>query len=274
MKTAVVFDSAGTLIKVYRIARDVDDGRLMENVVSTNMVINGPGCALVSLRVEDASLVDSTNGDLLLTDFIRQNGIGLDVVCRGHECTIDNVISAAMQDRTACVRDIKEAVAAVKLKCKDIYYVNIGLVVDVLHSSIPYVLATGGKLFPGVKTLVRNLMNDDVGIYIASGDNKKSLLALAEELDMPVENVYAAVSPSGKRDVVKTLKQRYETVIMVGDGINDRQAFQAADLGVLTLQQEGVRPGILYDSADIIIEDISQVERIIKENLHMIKSKN
>lgn len=273
MKTAVVFDSAGTLLKVYRVAKDIAQNRIVENVVSTNMVVKGHGCALVALRIDSADMIDMIDPGITISDFISGAGIGLDVICRDTMCPGERITMAAVEDRMAKVRDIKEAITAVKLKCKDIYYVNIGLVVDVPGKSIPYVLATGGKTFPGVRGMIERIMLSGVDVYIASGDNRKSLLSLAMELGMPEKNVFDAVSPSGKRDIVTGLKDRYERVIMVGDGINDQLAFEAADLSVLSVQQDGTRPGVLYESADIVIKDILQVESIIRESLHMINMK-
>ena len=51
---------------------------------------------------------------------------------------------------------------------------------------------------------------------------------------------------------------------MVGDGINDISAFHKADYAVLTLEQKGRRPDILFDAADFVIEDIREVISITK----------
>jgi len=55
---------------------------------------------------------------------------------------------------------------------------------------------------------------------------------------------------------------------MAGDGVNDYLALQAADTGILSLQQEGMRPGLLFEVSDVIVDDILEVESVVAESLH------
>ncbi len=271
MKTAIVFDSAGTLLKVYRVARDVNTKNIIENVVSTNMVTRGRGCALIALQADSVDFLDDADPGLSVSEYMSHSKLGFDIICRGLKCTHKRISEAIKRDKKASMDDLKRAVEAVKLKCKDIYYLNIGLVVDVPHGSIPYVLATGGRIFPGVREMVRRLMASGVDVYIASGDNRRSLTSLAADLNVPASNVFDAVSPEGKKEVVKILKERYGRVIMVGDGVNDYLALQAADTGILSLQQEGMRPDVLFEASDVIVDNILEVESAVEESLHTNK---
>ncbi len=268
MKTAIVFDSAGTLLRAYRVAWDVKKGMLVENIVSTNMIVGGGKCVLIALRMDTIKYFENVDSSWAISDFIANENISFDVICRGLNCTSERIGTAIAHDKSAKMRDIKEAIEAVKLKCKDIYYLNIGLVVDVANNTIPYVLATGGRIFPGAKETVEKIISDGVDVYIASGDNRRSLDALACDLGIDKSNVYDAVSPSGKMDLVVSLEEKYDLVIMVGDGINDQMAFQAADMSILTLQQHGMKPDVLYEIADVIIDDIREVEGVVRESLH------
>jgi Cu+-exporting ATPase len=140
--------------------------------------------------------------------------------------------------------------------------------VDVPGGSIPYVLATGGRPFPGVRDTLKKLTALGADVYIASGDNRRSLTSLAKDLGIVDSRVFDAVSPEGKMEVIKMLKERYDRVFMVGDGVNDYLALRAADVGVLSLQQEGMRPDVLFKASDVTIEDIREVESIVAESLH------
>jgi soluble P-type ATPase len=271
MKTAIVFDSAGTLLKVYRVARDVNTKKIVENVVSTNMVTRGRGCALIALQADSVDFLDGADPGLRISQYMSMSGLGFDIICRGLKCTHEGISEAIRRDRKASMDDLKQAVEAVKLKCKDIYYLNIGLVVDVPHGSIPYVLATGGRTYPGVRDMIMRLMASGVDVYIASGDNRKSLTSLADDLGVPHVNVFDAVSPEGKKELVENLKKRYDSVFMVGDGVNDYLALQAADTGILSLQQEGMRPDELFEASDMAVDDILEVESVVEESLHTSK---
>ncbi len=268
MKAAIVFDSAGTLLKVYRVAWDIEQKRLIENVVSTNMITKGRGCALIALQADSADFLKTADANIRISDFIERSGLGFDVICRGLKCTHERISDAIAMDKVASMDDLRQAIEAVKLKCKDIYYLNIGLVVDVPNGSIPYVLATGGKTFRGVRDMFNRLEASGLDLYIASGDNRKSLTSLAKDLNVAESNVFDAVSPEGKMDVIKNLKARYDMVFMVGDGVNDYLALQTADVGILSLQQEGMRPDVLFEASDVAIDNILEVEGVVGESLH------
>ena len=271
MRTAIVFDSAGTLLKVYRVARDVNTKSIIENVVSTNMVTRGRGCALIALQADSVEFLKGAGPDLRISEFMDSSGMGFDIICRGIKCTHERISDAIRRDTKASMDDLRQAIEAVKLKCKDIYYLNIGLVVDVPHGSIPYVLATGGRTFPGVPAMIKRLMASGVDIYIASGDNRKSLVSLADDLGVPPENVFDAVSPKGKEALINGLKGRYDLVFMVGDGVNDYLALEAADVGILSLQQDGLKPDELFEASDIAVDNILEVESVVEESLHTNK---
>jgi Cu+-exporting ATPase len=101
-------------------------------------------------------------------------------------------------------------------------------------------------------------------IYVASGDAKNTLYALADRIDIPHEDVRDIATPSAKEQLVYELKEQYRYVVMVGDGINDIPALRAADLGVLTVQQKEERPATLYEAADLVIKDLTLLPGILK----------
>lgn len=268
MKTAIVFDSAGTLLKVYRVAWDVRKRKVIENVVSTNMITRDRGCVLIAFRADSVDFLKKGDPRTLISDYLERSGLGFDIICRGIDCTHEHISEAIARDGRASMDDLRQAIEAVKLKCKDIYYLNIGLIVDVPGGSIPYVLATGGRVFPGVGDTLKKIAAAGVDVYIASGDNRGSLMTLARDVGVAEDRVFDAVSPEGKMEVIRALKERYDRVLMVGDGVNDYLALRAADVGILSLQQEGIRPDVLFQASDMTIEDIREVEGIVAESLH------
>lgn len=67
-------------------------------------------------------------------------------------------------------------------------------------------------------------------IVMATGDNAKTAAAVARKL--AITEVKAGIDPNGKRDLVRTWKQKGERVAMAGDGINDAPALAEADVGL------------------------------------------
>ena len=72
-------------------------------------------------------------------------------------------------------------------------------------------------------------------------------------------------TPHIKERLIKDLQKTHDTVVMVGDEINDLRAIRAADVGVLTMQQCPVKLQKLCDSADILIPDISSLPDVIRD---------
>ncbi|WP_191985827.1 hypothetical protein [Methanohalophilus profundi] len=83
-KLAVVFDSAGTLLHMYRVARDMSNGMMLEDIESTMLVAGRKGRALVVLHADMEMILESQpRGRKILIGFSRfiqygkQTGSGL-----------------------------------------------------------------------------------------------------------------------------------------------------------------------------------------------------
>ncbi|MEW1761031.1 heavy metal translocating P-type ATPase [Streptomyces cyaneofuscatus] len=67
---------------------------------------------------------------------------------------------------------------------------------------------------------------------LLTGDNRAVAEAVAAEVGIDAEQVYAEVMPEDKIDVVQRLQAEGRSVAMVGDGVNDAAALAQADLGL------------------------------------------
>jgi soluble P-type ATPase len=94
----------------------------------------------------------------------------------------------------------------------------------------------------------------------------RSLLCLTD-YGFQLDHIYPVSSPGRKRNIVAELKQSYGTVVMVGDGLNDLHALKAADLGVLTVQQDSHPLPCLFQAADTVIGDIQEIPQLLRSNL-------
>ncbi|HEY9205660.1 MAG TPA: HAD family hydrolase [Candidatus Methanoperedens sp.] len=262
MKTAVVFDSAGTLLRMYRVAKNIKTGEYLNEVVSTELVGKKPYCAILVMQVDSNKLCNCPT-DMLVSDFIRKYNIDIEVGCSRAQIDKTTAISVVENDKRASMKDLQDVMAAVKRKCKNIFYMGVGLIIDVDTKSIPYVICTGGKVYSNTPLVIKTLHEKNIGVYIASGDSMRNLSPLARNVCVPLECVFEISTPKKKEAIVKRLKQEYDKVIMVGDGINDILAFRAADLGVLSIQQTGKCPPLLCEEADIVIRDIKEIIEII-----------
>ena len=67
---------------------------------------------------------------------------------------------------------------------------------------------------------------------LLTGDNETVARAVAAEVGIEPDSVYAEVLPADKVDVVMRLQAEGRVVAMVGDGVNDAAALAQADLGL------------------------------------------
>ena len=85
-------------------------------------------------------------------------------------------------------------------------------------------------------------------IVMLTGDNERVARAIADELG--IDEVYAELLPEEKVTHVEALQERYETVAMVGDGVNDAPALATADISI---GMGGAGTDVALETADIVL---------------------
>ncbi|MEH2010027.1 heavy metal translocating P-type ATPase [Nostoc sp.] len=85
-------------------------------------------------------------------------------------------------------------------------------------------------------------------IVMLTGDNQETAHSVAKAVG--IDRVYAQLLPEDKLDVIRRLQQQYQTVAMVGDGINDAPALAQASVGIAM----GISGSdVALETADIIL---------------------
>jgi len=259
---AVVMDVAGTMLRMYRVAKDIKRSVILENVVTWELIMEKTGRALVVPQM-DLDLIFSCRPDDAMGTLISGREQLLEVSCASSRISKDEAIGIVGRSQ-ARVRDLLEVHRAVLARCSGNYH-TAGMIVDVDLQEVVYALSTGGSPFPGLGDVLSDLKHLGADVYVASGDSMRSLSNL-KELGIDLARVYAVSGPRRKKEIIVDLKSQYRRVVMVGDGLNDLYALRAADLGILTVQQD-TRPTLkLLLAADKIITDIKELPKILIEN--------
>ena len=85
-------------------------------------------------------------------------------------------------------------------------------------------------------------------IVMLTGDNQRTAESVAQSLG--ITGVYANLLPEDKLTVIRQLKQQYQTVAMIGDGINDAPALALATVGIA---MGGAGTDVALETADIVL---------------------
>ncbi|MDP3395295.1 MAG: HAD family hydrolase [Methanoregula sp.] len=268
MSVAVVFDSAGTLLNTYRVAKDICNKKLLPGIETTTLTFSSPDRVLVVLPVKSKMMID-TPSDTLLSDYLIEHNMSFGVSCTRRITTAEEIGDVLYADKTARVGDLQECIRNVWTVCKAelVVTMNSGAIINMALGAVEFTITAGGWPFDGAKETITSLHRMGVPTFIASGDRVTKLEKMADHLGIPRDRVYGVATPTVKAQIVSDLKQEYDKVLMVGDGINDLCAMRNADIAILTIQQAGDRPEELYAVADYVVKDVSAVLPIVQELL-------
>ncbi len=100
-------------------------------------------------------------------------------------------------------------------------------------------------------------------IVMLTGDNQMTAEAIAKSLN--IDDIQAELLPADKVTAVKNLTQTYDTVAMVGDGINDAPALATANIGI-SMGASGSDTAL--ETADIALmkDDLSKLTYLKKHS--------
>lgn len=108
--------------------------------------------------------------------------------------------------------------------------------------------------------LIKELKRRDVRTVMLTGDNHRVAEAIAKELG--IDEFYANILPEDKGKKIDHLRERYEHVVMVGDGVNDAPALAKAHVGIA---MGAIGSDVAIETADIALmqDDLSKVNYLI-----------
>jgi Cd2+/Zn2+-exporting ATPase len=102
--------------------------------------------------------------------------------------------------------------------------------------------------------------SDDVRVVMLTGDNPTVAMEIGRQVG--VDEVRAGLLPEEKVSAVESLAEEYQTVAMVGDGVNDAPALARADVGIA---MGGAGSAQAMETADVVLmgDDLAQLPFIV-----------
>lgn len=247
---AVIFDKTGTITVGKPTVTDI---------ISTDK----------RLLLETAAAVESVSQHPLakaVTEYAKENGFEIknrpestqNISGKGISCKIgENGIllgsAAFLTENGVDVSRYTDEANRLSAEGKSLIFVSIAGKAAGIIAVADRVKETSAKAFLKLKKL-------GVKTVILSGDNK----ACADYIGKSVgaDEIYSEVLPEQKAEITAEIRQKYGTVMMVGDGINDAPALAEADIGCAV----GNGSDIAIESADIVLmkSDPNDVPRAIR----------
>ncbi|POS84493.1 hypothetical protein EPUL_004925 [Erysiphe pulchra] len=117
------------------------------------------------------------------------------------------------------------------------------------------------QIRPEAPGVIEVLKEKGIGVWMLSGDNKITADRVGSQIGIPAENIIADVLPEQKAERIEILRrtlinpdnflwrQNCNLIAMVGDGINDYPALNAADVSIAI----GSGSDIAITSADMVL---------------------
>jgi Cd2+/Zn2+-exporting ATPase len=124
------------------------------------------------------------------------------------------------------------------------------------------IIAVGDTLRPNAAAALKALHDAGIeSVMMLSGDNQRTADYIAKQVG--IDEVRGDLLPEGKVAAVKALRQKFGSVGMVGDGVNDAPAMAAATIGI-AMGAAGTDAAIETADVTLMTDDLSKIADTIR----------
>lgn len=227
--TRIIVDKTGTLtsgefsLKQTLVVGDVSEQALLQKAAAIAQYSSHPL----------TQVLHSIDSDIVVHEVLEQAGQGLSASIDNKQYRLGKLefVAALSQSDTAALR-----AGIVATSDSELWLGNTDRVLGLLR--------LGDQLKPEAQPIITS-MQQPVSIF--SGDQPAAVTQLARQL--AVDDARGGLLPEGKLDQLKKFQQAGDSVLVLGDGINDAPLLSAADVGMAI----GTRHSLARVAADVLI---------------------
>lgn len=255
-----VFDKTGTLTKGNTVVTDIlsDDRNLCLSLAATAESGSEHPLAKAVLKFAKENNIKITEKP---ENFLNVSGKGI-------ECTINTMKvlvgkPAFLEENGIDINKYKETANILANSGKSLIMVS-------ANGVALGVIAVADEIKPTSKDALTKLKDLGIKTVLLSGDNRLCAEHIGTALG--ADEIFAEVLPEQKAEIINTLKQKWGSTMMIGDGINDAPALAAADIGCAI----GSGSDIAIEAADIVLMkndplDVARAVRLSRLTITNIK---
>ncbi|MEJ9150779.1 MULTISPECIES: heavy metal translocating P-type ATPase [Bacillus] len=255
---AIAFDKTGTLTKGKPEVTDIivrnglEEAHLIQMAASIENQSNHPLAQAIVKFAEDKEI------PLLEVDQLEDvAGSGVKAAMGGEEWKIGKAEFVGKD----------EALSFANGKAKELASEGKTVVFVRDSNGIAALFALKDSIRPDAKKAIDLLRQEGIYTIMLTGDSDKTAYTIGKEAHL--DGYIAECLPQHKADYVKKIMEKYGTVAMVGDGINDAPALATANVGIA--MGEGTDAAL--ETADIILmkNDLAKIANAIQLSKRMNK---
>ena len=257
---AVIFDKTGTVTVGKPTVTDVvSDNKklLLETAAAVEALSNHP----LAKAVTEYAAENGFNTALRPESAQNISGKGIKALLEGREILLGSAVFLHENGADTSEYDSKTKKLSSEGK---------SLIFTAIDKKTAGIIAVADKLKETSSEAFDRLRKLGVKTVILSGDNKACAEYIGKSLG--ADEIYSEVLPEKKALIVSQIREKYGTVMMAGDGINDAPALAEADIGCAVASGSD----IAIESADIVLmksdpNDIPRAIRLSRLTLNNIK---
>jgi heavy metal translocating P-type ATPase len=263
----IVFDKTGTLTQghagvtdIKRLTADLSDTDILTLAATAEQGLTHPVAEAIIRHAKDCQLPLGH-----CDEWEYHVGLGVEAQIDGQQVFVGS--HRLMAQQRISLADLHQRFPDLESGPHSLVYVAV-------ERSLVGVILYSDPIRDESPAVVQALQAQGIDVYILSGDETRVAQAVANELQIPGDRVYAEAFPERKVEVVKALRDQGKTVAFCGDGINDSAALAYADISISFAGASG----IARETADVVLmeNDLNRLQEAIQisKNAMEIVSQN